>query len=83
MEFTNFDDEGTKYLKKDGNLYVYTEELEEVMPITGHMLKESMMGSDMSYEDTVNNDTLSSQYTATIVDEGVEYDGRQTLGGGL
>jgi outer membrane lipoprotein-sorting protein len=76
MEFTNPDDEGTKYLKLDGNLYVYTEELEEVMPITGHMLKESMMGSDMSYEDTVENETLESQYNAKIVDE-VVYDGKE------
>src|SRR4030042_3544995 len=51
IEFTNSDDKGTKYLKKDGNLFVFTEDLEEVMPITGHMLRESMMGSDVSYED--------------------------------
>jgi outer membrane lipoprotein-sorting protein len=30
------------------------------------MLKESMMGSDMSYEDTINNDTLSSRYDPVI-----------------
>lgn len=69
MEFTNPDDEGTKYLKKDGNLYVYTADLEEIMPITGHMLKESMMGSDMSYEDTIDNDTLESQYNGRVIEE--------------
>ncbi|MDR2500099.1 MAG: outer membrane lipoprotein-sorting protein, partial [Treponema sp.] len=36
------------------------------MLISGHMLKESMMGSDLSYEDTINNDTLSSRYTPTL-----------------
>jgi len=30
------------------------------------MLKESMMGSDMSYEDTINNDTLASRYNPVI-----------------
>ncbi|MCG8570617.1 MAG: outer membrane lipoprotein-sorting protein [Spirochaetes bacterium] len=70
LEFTNSDDEGTKYLKKDGKIYVYTEDLEEIMPITGHMLKESMMGSDMSYEDmSENNDSLANQYNAKIVKE--------------
>jgi len=69
MVFTNPDDQGTKYLKKDGNLFVYTEDLEEVMPITGHMLRESMMGSDLSYEDTIDNDTLESQYDAKIIGE--------------
>lgn len=69
MEFTNPDDEGTKYMKKDGNMFVYSEDLEEVMPITGHMLRESMMGSDLSYEDAVENDTLESQYNVKIVAE--------------
>jgi hypothetical protein len=45
IEFTNREDSGTKYLKKDGRLYVYSPDTEEVMLISGHMLKESMMGS--------------------------------------
>ena len=68
-EFTNQDDAGTKYLKLDGNLYVYSTDSEEIIPITGHMLKESVMGSDMSYEDTINNDTLESQYNPKIIEE--------------
>jgi outer membrane lipoprotein-sorting protein len=74
IEFTNSDDKGTKYLKKEGNLFVYSDDLEEVMPITGHMLRESMMGSDISYEDAVENDTLESQYNATIIGE-TKFDG--------
>jgi outer membrane lipoprotein-sorting protein len=66
IEFTNSEDRGTKYLKRDGRLYVYSPDTEEVMLISGHMLKESMMGSDMSYEDTINNDTLSSRYNPVI-----------------
>jgi outer membrane lipoprotein-sorting protein len=33
------------------------------------MLKESMMGSDLSYEDTINNDTLSSRYNPVLAGE--------------
>jgi outer membrane lipoprotein-sorting protein len=66
IEFTNSEDKGTKYLKKGGRLYVYSPDNEGVMLISGHMLKESMMGSDMSYEDTINNDTLSSRYDPVI-----------------
>jgi outer membrane lipoprotein-sorting protein len=66
IEFVNPEDRGTKYLKKGGRLYVYSPDNEGVMLISGHMLKESMMGSDMSYEDTINNDTLSSRYDAVI-----------------
>ena len=69
MEFTNSDDYGTKYMKKDGKLFVYSPDTEEIMPITGHMLKESIMGSDMSYEDTINNEGLLERYTPTIIGE--------------
>jgi outer membrane lipoprotein-sorting protein len=66
IEFTNREDSGTKYLKTNGRLYAYTPDNEGIILISGHMLKESMMGSDMSYEDTINNDTLASRYDAVI-----------------
>ncbi|MDR0719358.1 MAG: outer membrane lipoprotein-sorting protein [Treponema sp.] len=66
IEFVNPEDRGTKYLKKSGRLYVYSPDNEEVMLISGHMLKESMMGSDMSYEDTIENEKLSVRYDAVI-----------------
>jgi outer membrane lipoprotein-sorting protein len=66
IEFVNPEDRGTKYLKKSGRLYVYSPDMEEVMLISGHMLKESMMGSDLSYEDTIENEKLSVRYNATI-----------------
>jgi outer membrane lipoprotein-sorting protein len=66
IEFTNPEDRGTKYLKRGGRLYVYSPDTEGVVLISGHMLKESMMGSDMSYEDTLGNDTLLSRYDAVL-----------------
>ena len=66
IEFTNPEDRGTKYLKRDGRLFVYSPDTEEVMLISGHMLKESMMASDMSYEDTLSNETLGSRYDSVI-----------------
>ncbi len=76
VEFVNPEDKGTKYLKKDGRLYVYSPDTEEVMLISGHLLKESMMGSDMSYEDTIDNEKLSARYVPSIA--GLEtYEGRQ------
>jgi len=66
IEFTNPEDRGTRYLRRDGRLFVYSPDTEEVMLISGHMLRESMMGSDMSYEDTLDNETLSSRYDPVI-----------------
>ena len=74
IEFVNSEDRGTKYLKRDGRLFVYSPDTEEVMLISGHMLRESMMGSDMSYEDTLDNETLSSRYRP-------ELDGSQIING--
>jgi outer membrane lipoprotein-sorting protein len=66
IEFTNQEDKGTKYLKTKGKLYVYSPDTEKVILISGHMLKESMMGSDLSYEDTINNNKLSDRYNPTL-----------------
>ena len=66
IEFTNPEDRGTRYLRRDGRLWVYSPDNEGVMPISGHMLRESMMGSDMSYEDTINNESLSSRYNPVL-----------------
>lgn len=67
VEFVNPEDRGTKYLKKGPRLYVYSPDSEQVMLISGHLLKESMMGSDLSYEDTIENEKLSARYTPTLL----------------
>jgi outer membrane lipoprotein-sorting protein len=66
IEFTNPEDRGTKYLRTGGRLSMISPDIERPIAITGSMLKESMMGSDMSYEDAVNNDTLASRYNAVV-----------------
>lgn len=66
IEFTNPEDLGTKYLKRSGRLSMYSPDSEEVILISGHMLKESMMGSDMSLEDTIDNATLVSRYDPVL-----------------
>ena len=66
IEFTNAEDRGTKYLRTDGRLFVYSPDTEKVMLISGHMLREFMMGSDMSYEDTINNESLASRYDPVL-----------------
>jgi len=67
MEFTNPEDRGTRYLRRDGRLMVYSPDNEGVMLISGHMLRESMMGSDMSYEDAIDNEPLSARYTPVLL----------------
>jgi outer membrane lipoprotein-sorting protein len=68
-EFTNPEDKGTKYLKLEKNLWIYFPEEQDVVKISGHMLKEGMMGSDISYEDALESDGLLQKYEVTIQGE--------------
>lgn len=62
-------DKGVKYLKIKDNLWMYLPSVEKVIKIEGHMLRQSMMGSDFSYEDAMESDELLKKYKATVVGE--------------
>jgi len=66
-EFTNPMDRGTKYLKLADELWMYFPDAEEPVKISGHMLRESMMGSDFSYEDVMENDKLLKKYDVKVI----------------
>ena len=46
-------DRGTRYLKLEDDMWMYLPSVEKVIRISGHMLRQSMMGSDFSYEDAM------------------------------
>jgi len=62
-------EEGTKMLKLDDELWIYTPQTDRVIRISGHMLRQSVMGSDLSYEDLMDNERYSDVYEAEIVRE--------------
>jgi len=64
-------DRDTKYLKLGDNLWMYLPSVEKVIKIAGHMLRQSMMGSDFSYEDTLEYKKLITHYEPKIVGEEV------------
>jgi outer membrane lipoprotein-sorting protein len=70
-------EKGTKMLKLGDQLWTYTPEpTDRIITISGHLLRQSVMGSDLSYEDMTENDKLVEQYDAIV--EGEEaVDGRQ------
>jgi outer membrane lipoprotein-sorting protein len=69
VEFTNPEDEGTRFLMLDDELWIYFPDEQDVVKISGHMLKEGMMGSDVSYEDALETDKLSQKYAITLEGE--------------
>ena len=73
MEFTNPEDKGVKYLKLDNELWIYFPDADDIMKISGHMLRQGMMGSDISYEDMLENESLDKKYKYELLaDEKVE-----------
>jgi outer membrane lipoprotein-sorting protein len=69
-------DKGTKMLRKGTEMWLYLPSVERVQKISGHMLREGMMGSDVSYEDMTNNTELRKAYKASVTGEG-SVDGRK------
>ena len=70
-------DRGTKMLKLEGQLWIYSPSTDRTIQISGHMLKQSVMGSDLSYEDMMDDRKLSEVYSATLSGEEM-IDGRKT-----
>lgn len=66
---------GTKMLKLEDQLWTYTPSSDRTILISGHMLRQSVMGSDLSYEDMMEDHRLGALYTATVAGE-EDYDGR-------
>lgn len=70
-------EQGTKMLKLENQLWIYSPSTDRTIQISGHMLRQSVMGSDLSYEDMMEDRKLTDIYNAKI--EGDEMiDGRKT-----
>jgi len=75
VEFTNSQDRGTKFLKREDDLWMFFPDAEEIIKISGHMLNQGMMGSDFSYQDVMESDKLTDLYDFEIIKE-EDLDGR-------
>ena len=62
-------DRGTKMLKLGDQLWTYFPATDRTVSIAGHMLRQSVMGSDLSYEDLMEDPRLSEIYDATLEKE--------------
>jgi outer membrane lipoprotein-sorting protein len=62
-------DRGTKYLRNGQNLWIYMPSTSRTIKISKHMLKESMMGSDISYDDQTDRNKYSTLYNSEIIHE--------------
>ncbi|MFK7929025.1 MAG: outer membrane lipoprotein-sorting protein [Myxococcota bacterium] len=59
-------EKGTRMLKIDDQMWLYMPRAERVQKISGHMMRQGMMGSDMSYEDAMATADFDEMYTAKV-----------------
>lgn len=71
-------EQGTKMLKLANQLWIYSPSTDRIIQISGHMLRQSVMGSDLSYEDMMDDRKLTDIYLAKLTGSDV-IDGRNTL----
>lgn len=60
---------GIKMLKLKDMLWEYSPSTDRTIMISGHLLRQSVMGSDLSYEDMMDDPHLPHMYSATIAGE--------------
>lgn len=70
-------EKGTKMLKLENQLWIYSPSTDRIIQISGHMLRQSVMGSDLSYEDMMDDRKLTDIYTARVTGNET-IDGRNT-----
>lgn len=62
-------EKGTKMLKLEDQLWTYSPSTDRIIRIAGHLLRQSVMGSDLSYEDMMEDPKLHHLYSALITGE--------------
>lgn len=62
-------EKGTKMLKLDKEMWLYSPSTDRTIMISGHMLRQSVMGSDLSYEDMMEDRKLTDIYSASLIGE--------------
>lgn len=62
-------EKGTKMLKLGDQLWTYSPSTDRTIKISGHMLRQSVMGSDLSYEDMLEDRRMINLYDANVVSE--------------
>ena len=60
---------GTKMLKLGDQLWIYIPSTDRTIKISGHMMRQSVMGSDLSYEDMMEDPELLNLYNANVIEE--------------
>ncbi len=61
-------DRGTRFLQIGDEMWMYIPAVEKATKIAGHMLRQSLMGSDFSYDDFTENRKLVDMYDIVVLE---------------
>lgn len=70
IEFTSIEERGQKILRTNNEIYLYFPDAEELIRLQGAALRDSVLGSDFSYEDMTGDKGILDTYKVTL--EGTE-----------
>lgn len=77
IEFTSAAERGQKVLRTESEIYLFYPDAAELIRLQGAALRDSMVGSDVSYEDLTGGRSLLEDYEVTLVGN-ESIDGNQT-----
>jgi len=60
-------EKGTKMLKLGNEMWIYSPSTDRTIMISGHMMRQSVMGSDLSYEDMMDDRNMTDIYNAALL----------------
>jgi len=66
LEFTSVEERGQKVLRIGDDLYLFYPDASEVIRLSGSALRDSLLGSDFSYEDMTGDKSFLEDYTVTL-----------------
>lgn len=59
-------DKGTKMLREGDSMRLWTPEAEKITTLSGHLLRDGMSGTDVSYEDMMATTELRTAYNGSV-----------------
>ncbi len=73
VEYTSRAEQGQKILRSENDIYLYYPDASEIVRLQGAALRQSLQGSDVSYEDLTGGKKLQDTYDIDYISmEGVE-----------
>ncbi|MEW5816373.1 MAG: outer membrane lipoprotein-sorting protein [Spirochaetota bacterium] len=67
IEFTSVEEKGQKILRTKNDLYLYYPDAEEIIRLKGAALRDSVLGSDFSYEDMTGDKGILDSYKVSLL----------------